>query len=1123
MSKFRIYNDTLCPELWDNCSKLDPQVRLNLLQLAYDFYKKTKLPAPIIDIYLMGSGANYNWTPDSDVDVHVIVDFNKFQMPLETVKKTAKTAGAQWNEEHEVLIKGHKVEMNIQNAAEQKSYVTGIFSLTKNQWVRQPSPRRLQIDKPTVQAKYDGMRKYIEGVIRTGNREEMKKAKEYIDAFRQYGLDHYGELSYENIVYKILRSKGLIKHLKDCITAIYDQEMTVKESISESIDWDYKAAEDFMRRRDEQLLKLADLLKSSGGQGRVPWPKVPAARLKRIWLDYGKTGVVRDEKGLEAIADQILTNIARLSASTDMMGHSMVDARQEFEDDYGITFTDQEWEDWMSTYFTNKHGGWLLSDYGLKPLKQIYGKIYKAETAEQKLYWIDRALNIIHQRGDLADMFVQGGSATLNDIFTQGGFTTATDEPKYGYNFGTLEEPEGNEIEEVKWKDIKQSLPRLKGDLSHPMDRDYWDKFDRETNEFRLDRLTMDELVALREKAFRMAHGFESRGKSQWALIHKQDFKKYDAELKRRIAKINQPIAQENESFELTPMKRRQWRDLQNKLREPEDPHKQDAAKAAAEKYLRKTDPNFQVKQNLKASEKARQDFLNNLRQSHAKEEYKPIIQDSLKGWNPLDNFKDFGKFMLGRGWEYYKKAAEEWFNTVHPMHFYIAQKYPRDKAIEYIMKRGDAFGVSRSFCNEGARWFKHFAQELVDRELDDFERAKPNHPVVETRIKWNKEEEGESFYISEDGEYSLIPIYIGRQRVQKWKIKNNKTGAEDYAMNLKDARDKADRMRDPNFVPKTKSYVARGTPEQIAKQMQDNYDYFIKNGQPANAEVVRKNAETVGITLKTAGMPLNEAEWGEITTKGPEELTDADCAALNEMEKDSGIRILSDRELSLAWFVDGKPAGALYTSFRGDKFTFDTIVAREFRGGVLATRIVREGLRQYFQEILPADPEAELELDVVTQKLVKPLEKMGMVVDRTLGYHVIMKWGGKKMSVDETDMIGTSYMGVAQGQSVAGDPRKVTHNDAGMISGVNSENWRYLEKTNAVVWNTEPTEEHKALVTAWLEKKGIKNPTHRVMYKFGEFDEGYGAGDPSTDPIATGRWRVDWGKRKTPKMPPNR
>ena len=229
MSNFRIYNDALCPDLWDSAQHLNPKIRANLLQMAYDFYEKTELPAPIIDVYLMGSGANYNWTPDSDVDVHVIIDYTKLQIPPEPAFKTVKTAGAQWNLEHNVLIKGHKVEMNIQNYAEQKPYVTGIYSLIKDQWVRKPSKTSFQLDKQVLKAQYEAMKTYVKNTVASRNRDQMKAAKKYLDTYRQYGLDTNGELSYENIIYKMLRARGLIKLLKDSITQVYDQEMTVDE------------------------------------------------------------------------------------------------------------------------------------------------------------------------------------------------------------------------------------------------------------------------------------------------------------------------------------------------------------------------------------------------------------------------------------------------------------------------------------------------------------------------------------------------------------------------------------------------------------------------------------------------------------------------------------------------------------------------------------------------------------------------------------------------------------------------------------------------------------------------------------------------------------------------------
>ena len=100
-----IYHSELCPKLWDEYFHLDPEIRLNLLKIAKDFYDKTKFKAPIIDITLMGSLASFNWNKDSDIDVHIVIDLNKLEMPFETAEKMSRLVGSDWNVEHNIEIK----------------------------------------------------------------------------------------------------------------------------------------------------------------------------------------------------------------------------------------------------------------------------------------------------------------------------------------------------------------------------------------------------------------------------------------------------------------------------------------------------------------------------------------------------------------------------------------------------------------------------------------------------------------------------------------------------------------------------------------------------------------------------------------------------------------------------------------------------------------------------------------------------------------------------------------------------------------------------------------------------------------------------------------------------------
>lgn len=184
---------------------------------------------------------------------------------------------------------------------------------------------------------------------------------------------------------------------------------------------DYDADVDFSERvekhRNAVMREFLSLPKGSGK--RISWNRIPAARIKKIWLDFGKSGVIRDEKGLSEIEHLALENIARIKAITELVGHESYDVKDMLESD-GIELTPKEWENFYdSGFITNQY-----SDYAMKPLENLYATLFKAETPEEKLYAIDKILNVVHQRGDIADLFIEGGTKTLNEIASQGGYTS---------------------------------------------------------------------------------------------------------------------------------------------------------------------------------------------------------------------------------------------------------------------------------------------------------------------------------------------------------------------------------------------------------------------------------------------------------------------------------------------------------------------------------------------------------------------------------------------------------------------------------------------------------------------------------------------------------------------------
>jgi len=198
----------------------------------------------------------------------------------------------------------------------------------------------------------------------------------------------------------------------------------VNESASESVGVNYDVNNDFTRRRSEQLMYLCKSLKTSGGTGKLYWKTISASLFKNVWYQFGKYKRI-NSNDLDKISDQMLTNIARLCASMEMMSHGQVrsrDVKGDIERETGYKFTDEEWGVWMPSYFTDLSGNSYISDFGFPELEKLYPAIFNAKTDEEKIYAIDKALNVIHPRNDLASMFVEGGTNTLSLIASQGGY-----------------------------------------------------------------------------------------------------------------------------------------------------------------------------------------------------------------------------------------------------------------------------------------------------------------------------------------------------------------------------------------------------------------------------------------------------------------------------------------------------------------------------------------------------------------------------------------------------------------------------------------------------------------------------------------------------------------------------
>ena len=219
----RIHNSILNPEIFEG-TILKPEVHDMLLKVATDFYKNTELTAPIEDIYFLGSSAGYNWTLTSDMDLHVLIKFDLVDPNKELVKKLVDGYKNKWNQDHDIHYHEHPVELYIQDV-DDVNRSQAVYSILNNHWVKKPQYENIQIDKPTIKAKYKQLVQQIDNAITSKNLNDIKDTVKRLYNMRETGLSTGGEYSTENIVFKLLRSSGYIGKLRTNINYLTDTDL----------------------------------------------------------------------------------------------------------------------------------------------------------------------------------------------------------------------------------------------------------------------------------------------------------------------------------------------------------------------------------------------------------------------------------------------------------------------------------------------------------------------------------------------------------------------------------------------------------------------------------------------------------------------------------------------------------------------------------------------------------------------------------------------------------------------------------------------------------------------------------------------------------------------------------
>jgi len=230
-----VVHETLDRKVWNSDDKMDPAIRDRLLQIAQDFYEKLGVKAEIKDITLTGSLANYNWSKFSDLDVHIILDYQDVDENEELVRDLFMQTKSNWNRQHDIKVKGYDVELYVQDVND-PHFSSGVYSLLNDDWVVKPRREDKEIDREAVKQKaastmdmIDDVQKLFDDGDYDGAMEYGEKVRDKIKRFRSSGLEREGEYSFENLAFKALRRNDYLERLSKLRIDAYDSQMSMTQ------------------------------------------------------------------------------------------------------------------------------------------------------------------------------------------------------------------------------------------------------------------------------------------------------------------------------------------------------------------------------------------------------------------------------------------------------------------------------------------------------------------------------------------------------------------------------------------------------------------------------------------------------------------------------------------------------------------------------------------------------------------------------------------------------------------------------------------------------------------------------------------------------------------------------
>ncbi len=228
--KFEVH-ETLNPKIWSSDNTLLDEVKVKIVEIIEQFISTCDIPINMVDAHLVGSNASFNYTAHSDLDVHIISNFDMIDAPKDVLQVLYNALKAKFNAEYEISIRGIDVEMYVEDVRS-TTLSNGIYSLYEDRWLKFPK-KLTDVPQVDVSKEFESWESKIKKLIKNENSDGILSAINDIYLIRKNSLDSEGEYGKGNQLFKELRNAGLLDALKDAYKSSRSKELTIEQFLHE--------------------------------------------------------------------------------------------------------------------------------------------------------------------------------------------------------------------------------------------------------------------------------------------------------------------------------------------------------------------------------------------------------------------------------------------------------------------------------------------------------------------------------------------------------------------------------------------------------------------------------------------------------------------------------------------------------------------------------------------------------------------------------------------------------------------------------------------------------------------------------------------------------------------------